>query len=167
MARPKLPVAQRKAVTITVRLRGDLNRGLAAVAHLRGTTKSGLVSQYAAEQIRLERERDENCLAAALKEIRAREEAQRRKKSARSPVERISDSPDSLKVTTEKTRKGRLERSVSGPPDRTIDSLSNGGQTGISVALDSPSLLPRRTKGSCGDPETHLSDINLAPELPE
>lgn len=58
MARPKLPIAQRKTLNMTVRMRLDLNEGLAAVAVLRGTTRSGLVSQYAAEQIRLEQERD-------------------------------------------------------------------------------------------------------------
>jgi hypothetical protein len=58
MARPKLPIAQLKSVTMTVRMREDLDEGLAAVAVLRGTTKSGLVSQYAAEQIRVEQERD-------------------------------------------------------------------------------------------------------------
>ena len=167
MARPKLPIALRKVRTMNVRVRLDLDQGLAAVALLRGSTKSGIVSQYAAEQVRLEWERNETSFAAALKEIRAREAARRRKKSALSRVERISDSPDSLKVTTENTRKGSLERSVSGHPDRTIDPLSNGGQTYIPVALGSPSLLARRTKDSCADPETHSSGINLAPELPE
>jgi predicted transcriptional regulator len=56
MARPKLPTAQRKGMVMTVRMRLDLNDGLAAVALLRGTTRSGLVSQYAAEQIRVEHE---------------------------------------------------------------------------------------------------------------
>src|SRR5215472_18017956 len=58
MARPKLPPQQRRRLTMTVRIRQDLDEGFAAVALLRGTTKSGLVSQYAAEQIRLEQERD-------------------------------------------------------------------------------------------------------------
>jgi hypothetical protein len=58
MARPKLTTAQRKSVRITVPMRLDQDEGLAAVAVLRRTTKSGLVSQFAAEQIRLEQERD-------------------------------------------------------------------------------------------------------------
>jgi len=70
MARPKLPVAQRRRLTMTVRIRKDLDEGFAAVALLRGTTKSGLVSQYAAEQIRLEQERDRTRFEGALKEIK-------------------------------------------------------------------------------------------------
>lgn len=71
MARPKLPHEQRRRLTMTVRIRQDLDEGLAAVALLRGTTKSGLVSQYAAEQIRVEQERDRSRFEAALKEIKA------------------------------------------------------------------------------------------------
>ena len=71
MARPKLPIDQRRRLTMTVRIRQDLDEGFAAVAHLRGTTKSGLVSQYAAEQIRVEQERDPARFAAALKEIKS------------------------------------------------------------------------------------------------
>ena len=70
MARPKLPIAQRKVLNMTVRMRLDLDAGLAAVASLRGTTKSGLVSQYAAEQIRLEQERDRPRFDAAVQDIR-------------------------------------------------------------------------------------------------
>ena len=42
MARPKLPPEQRRRLTMTVRIRQDLDEGFAAVALLRGTTKSGL-----------------------------------------------------------------------------------------------------------------------------
>ena len=76
MARPKLPVAQRRRLTMTVRIRQDLDEGFAAVALLRGTTKSGLVSQYAAEQIRAEEERDGARFAAALKEIQSHRKTQ-------------------------------------------------------------------------------------------
>jgi len=58
MARPRLPNERRKRITMTVRMRVDLDDGLTAVAHMRWTTKSGLDSQYAAELIRLEQERE-------------------------------------------------------------------------------------------------------------
>jgi len=78
MARPKLPTEQRRRLTMTVRIRQDLDEGFAAVALLRGTTKSGLVSQYAAEQIRVEQERDLLRFDAALKEIRGQRKRQRK-----------------------------------------------------------------------------------------
>jgi hypothetical protein len=83
MARPKLPIEQRRRLTMTVRIRQDLDEGFAAVAHLRGTTKSGLVSQYAAEQIRIEQERDAARFDAALKEIRSQRKPQTAAKSGR------------------------------------------------------------------------------------
>jgi hypothetical protein len=83
MARPKLPIDQRRRLTKTVRIRQDLDEGFAAVAHLRGTTKSGLVSQYAAEQVRVEQERDLPRFAAALKEIQSQRKTQIRAKSGR------------------------------------------------------------------------------------
>jgi hypothetical protein len=82
MARPKLPIEQRRRLTMTVRIRQDLDEGFAAVAVLRGTTKSGLVSQYAAEQIRVEEERDEARFKAALSEIKAHRKTQRKTKSS-------------------------------------------------------------------------------------
>ena len=84
MARPKLPVAQRRRLTMTVRIRQDLDEGFAAVALLRGTTKSGLVSQYAAEQIRAEQERDGARFGAALKEIQSHRKTQLKTKVRRS-----------------------------------------------------------------------------------
>lgn len=78
MARPKLPIEQRRRLTMTVRIRQDLDEGFAAVALLRGTTKSGLVSQYAAEQIRVEQERDRLRFDVALKEIRGQRKRQRK-----------------------------------------------------------------------------------------
>jgi hypothetical protein len=63
---------------MTVRIRQDLDEGFAAVALLRGTTKSGLVSQYAAEQIRAEHERDPRRFEAVLKEIKSHRKAQKR-----------------------------------------------------------------------------------------
>jgi hypothetical protein len=78
MARPKLPTEQRRRLTMTVRIRQDLDEGFAAVALLRGTTKSGLVSQYAAEQIRVEQERDRLRFDVALKEIRGQRKRQRK-----------------------------------------------------------------------------------------
>ena len=82
MARPKLPVEQRRRLTMTVRIRQDLDEGFAAVALLRGTTKSGLVSQYAAEQIRVEQERDVLRFSAALKDVKSQRRVQRKAKSA-------------------------------------------------------------------------------------
>jgi hypothetical protein len=67
---------------MTVRIRQDLDEGFAAVALLRGTTKSGLVSQYAAEQIRVEQERDGSRFEAALKEIKAQRKVQRKSKTS-------------------------------------------------------------------------------------
>src|SRR2546422_11295279 len=101
MARPKLPIAQRKTLNMTVRMRLDLDEGLAAVAVLRGTTKSGLVSQYAAEQIRLEQERDRPRLDAAVKDIQLQREAQRRRKSAQSLFEGGSNAPECLKANSD------------------------------------------------------------------
>ena len=69
---------------MTVRIRQDLDEGFAAVAVLRGTTKSGLVSQYAAEQIRAEQERDGARFSSALKEIQSQRKAQRKAKPRRS-----------------------------------------------------------------------------------
>jgi hypothetical protein len=77
VARPKLPIEQRRRLTMTVRIRQDLDEGFAAVAYLRGTTKSGLVSEYAAEQIRVEEERNRARFSAALKEIRSQRREQR------------------------------------------------------------------------------------------
>jgi hypothetical protein len=65
---------------MTVRIRQDLDEGFAAVALLRGTTKSGLVSQYAAEQIRLEQERDRARFESALKEVTSHRKIRQRTK---------------------------------------------------------------------------------------
>ena len=108
MARPKLPAAQRKVLTMTVRMTQDLDEGLAAVALLRGTTKSGLVSQYSAEQISLEREHDQACFDAAVKEIKRRRRAQRAKKAARARFKSHSDSSDHTRVNTEQRRLVRV-----------------------------------------------------------
>src|SRR5438128_1755835 len=101
MARPKLPTAQRKGMVMTARMRLDLNDGLAAVALLRGPTKSGLVSEYVAKQIRLEQDRDRPRFDATFEDIRFRREAQRKKKSAQSGLERQSVAPDCLKASSE------------------------------------------------------------------
>jgi hypothetical protein len=69
---------------MTVRIRQDLDEGFAAVALLRGTTKSGLVSQYAAEQIRIEQERDRARFDAALKEVTSHRKMQQKMKGRRS-----------------------------------------------------------------------------------
>jgi hypothetical protein len=69
---------------MTVRIRQDLDEGFAAVALLRGTTKSGLVSQYAAEQIRAEQERDRPQFEAALKQVKSHRKIQQKAESGRS-----------------------------------------------------------------------------------
>ena len=84
MARPKLPIEQRRRLTMTVRIRQDLDEGFAAVAMLRGTTKRGLVSQYAAEQIRAEQERDQSRFESALKEIKVQRKINRKTTPPRS-----------------------------------------------------------------------------------
>lgn len=167
MARPKLPIAHRKGVTITVRMRLDLDEGLAAVAVLRGTPKSGLVRQYAVEEIRLEQERDRRRFEAAVDDIRFQREAQRRKRSGQSLFQQPSCSPDSLKATAEQCLLAMLLCVESRPHDRSIDSLSNPRQTVIQIACDSPSLLAQRTRACCGDSDAHSNEINLAPERPE
>jgi hypothetical protein len=133
MARPKLTIAQLKSLVMTVRMRLDLNDGLAAVAHLRGTTKSGLVTQYAAEQIRLEQERDRLGFDAAVKDIRFKREAQRRKKSAQSRLERQSDAHDSLKAGTEQRPLARSWCLESRPHDRLIEPLYDGRKRSFKV----------------------------------
>jgi hypothetical protein len=42
MARPKLPIDQRRRLTMTVRIRQDLDEGFAAVAHIRGPLRAAL-----------------------------------------------------------------------------------------------------------------------------
>ena len=162
MARPKLPIAQLKSLVMTVRMRLDLNDGLAAVAHLRGTTKSGLVSQYAAEQIRLEQERDRLGFDAAVKDIRFKREAQRRKKPVQSVFERVSDSPYCLKATTEERRLARPWCLESRPHDRLIEPLYDGGKRVIQATRGNLLLLARRKRTACSQSRASSSDINLA-----
>lgn len=167
MARPKLPTAQRKGMVITVRMRLDLNDGFAAVALLLGATKSGRVSQYAAEQIRLEQERDRVRFDAAVKDIRLQREAQRRKNCAQPPLERPSTASDCLKAGTEQrplTRPWCLE---SRPHDRLIEPLYDGGKRVIQPTRGKLSLLTQRSKATCDDSRVTSSDINLATESRE
>jgi hypothetical protein len=164
MARPKLPVAQRKGMVMTVRIRLDLNDGFAAVAVLRGTTKSGLVSQYAAEQIRLEQERDRPRLDAAVKDIQLQREAQRRKKSAQSLFEGVSSAPECLKAISEEyplTRPWCLE---SRPHDRLVEPLYDGGKGVIQATRRSLSLLAQGKRTVCVDAIASSCGINPAPE---
>jgi hypothetical protein len=148
---------------MTVRVRKYLDEGFAAVAFLRGSSKSGLVSQYAAEQIRLELERDEQSFDAALKEIRSRKEAQRRKRTARSGLNLASDSFDLLRVTTQQRGFVLTEPGESRPQDRSIGSVSSGEQTSTRVAVSDPSLPTRQTDGSFDHSESRLTDLDLTP----
>jgi hypothetical protein len=163
VARPKLPTAQCKAKTMTVRIRKYLDEGFAAVAFLRGSSKSGLINEYAAEQIRLEIERDEQSFDAAVKETISRKDAQRRKKTARSGLDDVaSDLSDWLKVITEKHRLAGLEPGESRPNERSIGSVSPAGQAGPRIAVSGPSPLTRQTD-PLDHPESRLSDLDLTP----
>jgi hypothetical protein len=164
MARPKLPIAQLKSLVMTVRMRLDLNDGLAAVAHLRGTTKSGLVSQYAAEQIRLEHERDRAPFDAAVKEIRVQREARLRKKSAQSRLERRSGAPDCLKASSEQRPLVRPWCLESRPHDRLIERLYDSGKRVIHANRGSLPLLARGKRTARGDSIANSGGINLVPE---
>src|SRR6266851_2639177 len=143
MARPKLPIAQLKSLVMTVRMRLDLKDGLAAVAHLRGTTKSGLVSQYAAEQVRLEQERDRPRFDEVVKDIRFHREAQLRKKSAQSRLERRSDVPDCLKPSSEQHSLARPWCLESRLHDRLIEPLYDSRKRVIQDTRGSLTLLAR------------------------
>ena len=167
MARPKLPIAQLKSLVMTVRMRPDLNDGLAVVAHLRGTTKSGLVSQYSAEQIRLEQQRDRLGFDAAVKDIRFKREAQRRKKSAQSRLERQSDAHDRPKAGTEQRPLARSWCLESRPHDRLIEPLYDSGKRVIQATHGSLPSIARRQRTVCGDSRVTFSDINLAAESRE
>lgn len=164
MARPKLPIAQRKGMVMTVRMRLDLNEGLAAVAVLRGTTKSGLVSQYAAEQIRLEQERDRPRFDATVKGIRFQRETRRRKESAQSQIEHLSDLPDCLKASTEHRPLARPWCLESRPHDRLIEPLYDSGKRVIQATRGSLSLLARGQRTACGDSIASSCGFNPAPE---
>ena len=164
MARPKLPIAQRKSLNMTVRMRPDLDEGLAAVAHLRGTTKSGLVSQYAAEQIRLEQERDRPRFDAVVKEFRFQREARRKKKSLQSVFERASDSIACLKATTEERPLARPWCLESRPHDRLIEPLYDSGKRVLQATRGSLSLLTGGKVTAYGDLRANFCGINLAQE---
>jgi hypothetical protein len=165
MARPKLPAAQRKGMVMTVQLRLDLNDGLAAVALLRGTTKSGLVSQYAAELIRFEQERDRVRFDAALEDIRFQSEARRRKKSAQSPFERPSSAPDCLKAITHQPELIRPWCLESRPHDRLVEPLYDTGKKVIQATRGRLSLLAREKRTPCGDSRASLDGINPAEKI--
>ena len=164
MARPKLPTALRKGRVMTVRMRLDLNDGLAAVALLRGTTKSGLVSQYAAEQIRLEQERDRPRFDATVKGIRFQRGAQLRKKSAQSRLKRRSDAPECQKASSEQRPLARPWCLESRPHDRLIEPLYDSGKRVIQATRGSLSLLVRGKRTTCGDSIASSCGINPAPE---
>ena len=164
MARPKLPVAQRKGMVMTVRMRLDLNDGFAAVAVLRGTTKSGLVSQYAAEQIRLEQECSRSRFDAAVQDIRFQRETKRRKESAQSQFEHFSDLPDCLKASTEHRPLARPWCLESRPHDRLIEPLYGSGKRVIQATRGSLSLLARGKRTTCVESLASSFGINPTPE---
>lgn len=167
MARPKLPIEQLKSLVMTVRMRLDIDEGLAAVAHLRGTTKSGLVSQYAAEQIRFEQERDRVRFDAAVKDIRLQREAQRTKKSAQAPLECSSGTADCLKANTELRPLARPWCLESRPHDRLIEPLYDARKSVIQATRERLCRLARGKRAACGHSTAISSDINLAPESRE
>jgi hypothetical protein len=164
VARPKLSTAQRRGKTMTVRVRKYLDEGFAAVAFLRGSSKSGLINEYAAEQIRLEIERNEESFDAAVKEIISRKDAQRRKKAARSGLDDVaSDISDWLKVTNKQHRLVGSEPGESRPNERSIGSVSPAGHAPTRIAVSGPSPLTRQTEGPFDHPESRLSDLDLTP----
>ena len=163
MARPKMPTAQRKGMVMTVRMRLDLNNGLAAVALLRGTTKSGLVSQYAAEQIRLEQERDRPRFDAVVKDIRFRREAERRKKSAQSQHDRPSDAADCLKATTEQHPLASPWCLELRPHDRLVEPLYDSAKRVIQANRARLSLLTRGKRSTSSGSDAHSNDTTLTP----
>ena len=167
MARPKLPIAQRKGMVMTVRMRLDLNDGLAAVALLRGTTKSGLVSQYAAEQIRVEQERDPRCFAAVVEDIRSQREARQRTKHALLQLQPPSEAPGSLKAAAEQRRSARPWCLESRPHDRLIEPLYDARKSIIQATRARLCRLARGKRAACGHSTGTSSDINLAPESRE
>jgi hypothetical protein len=167
MARPKLPTTQRKAATITVRMRLDQVEGLTAVAALRRTTRSGLISQFASEQISLKQGRERAHFDAAVDDIRFQREAEQRKRSGQSLFERPSCSPDSLKGTNDQRPMATLPCIESRPHDRSIVSLSNTRERLIQVACGGASLLSQRTRVSRGDLDAHSNEINPATDRPE
>ncbi len=167
MARPKQPKEQRKAVTITVRMRLDQVEGLTAVAVLRGTTRSGLISRSATEQISLEQERDRSRFDAAVADVRFQRGAEHHKRCDQSLCERPICSPHSLEATTGQRPTSKLPCIESRPHDRSIVSLSNTRETLIQVACGGASLLSQRTRAARGDSNAHSNEINLASEHPE
>jgi hypothetical protein len=74
-----------------LRISQDLDEGFAAVALLRGTTKSGLVSEYSAEHIRAEQERDGTRFGADLKEIQSHRKSQL--KTTTAPITLVTGRP--------------------------------------------------------------------------
>lgn len=167
MARPKMPTEQRKGLKMTVRMRLDLDEGLAAVALLRGTTRSGLVSQYATEQVRLEQERDRTSFDAAVEGIRVQRETERRMKSAQSLLETESDASKSLKAVTEERFLARSWCLESRPHDRLIEPLYDSGKRLNQPTNGRLCLLARGMRAACVTQELPPSDIILAPESRE
>ena len=164
MARPKLPIAQRKAVTITVRMKLDLNDGFAAVARLRGTTKSGLVSQYAAEQVRLEQEQDRSCFDAMVEEVRSRRSARQR---GRLQLQRKERARDCLIVAAEQLPLTRHWCLQSRPHDRIFEPLYDAVKRPIQAGRASGVLLTGGNTKTCGHRASRSCGINLVPEYRE
>jgi hypothetical protein len=168
LARPRMPLAQRKSLIMTVRMRPDLSEGLAAVAVMRGTSMSGLVSQFAAEQIRCERERDPQSLDLGVTEIRSRraeqQEQQQRKKVGRSCVEHSSERFDGLKVAAEERASDGTDTAQSLLLALSIGCLSDDERTPTHAAVATPSLLAGPTRPSFGGPEAVRNYQNLTRE---
>src|SRR5258706_11508434 len=104
-------------------------------AALRGSART--VSQYAAEQIRIEQERDRPRFDAAVKDIRFQREAQRRKKSPQSLFEGRSNAPERLKAISEERPLARPRCLESRPHDRLIEPLYDSGKRVIQATRGS------------------------------
>ena len=125
------------------------------------------MSQYSAEQTRLEREHDQPCFDAEVKETKRRRRAQRAKKAARARFKSHSDSSAYTKVNAEQRRLARVEHTKASPHDGSIGPLSDDDEKAIQVGTGIPALPSRRTNASCDGPETDSNDISLMANRPE
>jgi hypothetical protein len=125
------------------------------------------VSQYAAEQIGLEQERDRARFDAAVKDIRVQREARQRTTLARLQLQPSSNAPGSLKAATKQRPSARPWCLESRPHDRLIEPLYDSGKRLKQPTRGRLCSLARGMRAACGDSRATPSDINLAPESPE
>jgi hypothetical protein len=112
----------------------------------------------------LKQESDRPRFDDAVKDIRLQREAQLRKKSAQSRLERRSDAPDCVKASSEVRPFARPWCLESRPRDRLIEPLYGGGKRVIQATRGSLRLLARGKRTACCKSIVTSSDINLASE---